>query len=164
MPDALFSYLASNGFMPHGYCFQWTPSLLWTYVLSDSITSASYLSIPFALWYFVRRRPDIPFRWMFLLFGAFVLACGATHALHAWNIWHPDYWAEAAVGAITAVISATTAILLWPLIPRALLIPSRTQLEDANRELQRETNLRGQAEFALRLANEKLSLRLGEQR
>ena len=32
-----------------------------------------------------------------MLFGAFILACGATHALSLWTIWHPDYLLAGAV-------------------------------------------------------------------
>src|SRR5580700_1650355 len=72
--DALFS---SGPFMPHGYCYMWVPGLVWLHVISDSLIALAYLSIPFTLAYFVRRRTDLPFNWMFLCFGVFILACGA---------------------------------------------------------------------------------------
>jgi len=156
MLDTMFDYFGSSGFMPHGHCFLWTPSLLWTNVVSDFIIAASYSSIPFALWYFVQKRKDLPFSWMFSMFGAFVLACGSTHLFAIWNIWHVDYWAEAGIKAFTAIASAATAILFWPLIPKALTIPSHEQLENANRELLSQVKLRERAEIALRLANEAL--------
>ena len=162
MLSIVSDYFGSSGFMPHGYCFLWSPSLLWVDVASDLITAASYLSIPFALWYFVRRRPDLPFRWVFVMFGAFVLACGSTHLFAIWNIWHADYWPEAAAKALTAGASIATAILLWPLIPKALAIPSGTQLENANRALQNEVVLRNQAEGSLIAANQDLERRVAE--
>ena len=76
--DALFS---SGPFMPHGYCYMWVPGLVWLHVISDSLIALAYLSIPFTLAYFVRRRTDLPFNWMFLCFGVFILACGATHVM-----------------------------------------------------------------------------------
>jgi PAS domain S-box-containing protein len=162
MLSIVSDYFGSSGFMPHGYCFLWSPSLLWVDVASDLITAASYLSIPFALWYFVQRRPDLPFRWVFVMFGAFVLACGSTHLFAVWNIWHADYWPEAAAKALTAGASIATAILLWPLIPKALAIPSGTQLENANRALQNEVVLRNQAEGSLIAANQDLERRVAE--
>jgi PAS domain S-box-containing protein len=86
------------------------------------------------------------------LFGAFVLACGTTHIFEVWNIWHADYWADAATKALTAITSAATAILFWPLIPKVLTIPSHRQLENANRELQNEVTRRERAETELHLA------------
>jgi len=152
----------STGFLPHGYCFVWTPSLLWIDVASDIITAASYLSIPFALWYFAQKRSDLPFRWIFLMFGVFVLACGSTHLFAAWNIWHADYWPEAVAKAVTAAASMTTALFLWPLMPKALAIPSRVQLENANRDLRAEVIRREQAESALQLVNQALERRVAE--
>ena len=154
MVDTFFSYFASSGFMPHGYCFLWAPSLLWVDVASDLITAVSYFSIPFVLWYFVQKRADVPFRWIFVMFGVFVLACGTTHLFEAWNIWHTDYWAEAGAKAITAGVSAATAIALWPLLPKALTIPNHLQLEHANRELQDEVIRRTRAENALLAGND----------
>jgi PAS domain S-box-containing protein/putative nucleotidyltransferase with HDIG domain len=162
MLENLANFFDSSGFMPHGHCFFWTPSLLWIYVVSDFIIATSYFSIPFALWYFVRKRPDVPFPWIFLMFGAFVLACGTTHLFAIWNIWHADYWADAGLKALTATVSAATAILLWPLIPKALTIPSHLQLENANRELRNEVMRREQAESALLVANEALERRVAE--
>jgi len=155
-------YFGSSGFMPHGHCFLWTAPLLWTYVVSDFIIATSYFSIPFALWYFVQKRPDVPFRWIFLMFGAFVMACSTTHMFAIWNIWHADYWADAVLKALTAGVSLATAILLWPLIPNALAIPSQMQIENANRKLQDEVMRRQQAESALLVTNEALERRVAE--
>jgi HD-GYP domain-containing protein (c-di-GMP phosphodiesterase class II) len=149
-----FSHLFdSSGFMPHGHCFLWTPSLLWSLVASDTIIAVSYYSIPIALWYFASKRRDLPYRWVFILFGFFVMACGSTHLFDVWIIWHPDYWGEAAVQIFTAVISAATAVALWYLMPKALAIPSRQQLNQLNHELKEENNLREQAEIELKSIN-----------
>ena len=71
---------SSSPYMPHGYCFLWNPGLIGLHVISDLLIALSYLSIPFTLGYFVRKRRDLPFHWMFICFGVFILACGATHA------------------------------------------------------------------------------------
>ena len=63
---ALFS---QNGFLPHGYCFTWSPSLLTLHLVSDLLIGAAYLSIPLTLAYFVHKRDDLPFNWVFLLFA-----------------------------------------------------------------------------------------------
>ena len=60
-----FKTLFSAGpYMPHGYCFLWNPGLIGLHVISDSLIALSYLSIPFTLGYFVRKRRDLPFHWM----------------------------------------------------------------------------------------------------
>ena len=68
------------GFLPHGYCFTWVPGLLWLNVISDGLIALAYLSIPLTLVHIVQRRQDLPFGWVFLLFGVFIVACGTTHA------------------------------------------------------------------------------------
>lgn len=162
MLDTLSSYFETSGFMPHGHCFLWTPSLLWSYVIADSIIAASYYSIPVALWYFAQKRRDVPFRWIFVMFGVFVMACGTTHIFAIWNIWLPNYWADAGMKVFTATASVVTAVLLWPLIPQALAIPSPELLRRANRELQNEVSRRILAENELREANNALEQRTAQ--
>jgi signal transduction histidine kinase len=160
--EGLGELFGNSGFMPHGHCFLWTPSLLWLYVFSDSAIVLSYYSIPVALWYFVRKRPDLPFSWIFVLFGVFVMACGTTHAFGLWNIWHADYWGEAVAKAVAALASIVTAITLWPLIPRALAMPSQAQLRQANQALEQEVARRAKVERELRQANQDLGQRTAQ--
>ena len=134
-------YLLNESFsterlIPHGYCLQWNPFLLWTLVASDLIIAASYFSIPFAIWYFCKKRSDITQGWLFLLFGLFIIACGTTHFFDVLNIWQPNYWASAVAKVITAVLSLGTAILIWRIMPDALLAPSSQQLTNAKCELE----------------------------
>jgi diguanylate cyclase (GGDEF)-like protein len=114
----LFSLFGPSGFLPHGYCLSWSPQLVWTMVISDAVITASYYSIPVALIYFVRRNRDLRFDWIFLMFSAFIFACGTTHLIAILNIWRPAYWFDAWVKLATALISLATAIFLWPLLPR----------------------------------------------
>ena len=91
-PHDHFRLLFSTGFLPHGHCFMWRPSLLWLHGLSDALIALAYYAIPLEILYFVRRRRDLPFSLIFFLFGAFILACGTTHLLEVWTLWHADYW------------------------------------------------------------------------
>ncbi|GAA3999491.1 response regulator [Sphingomonas humi] len=134
MPEFLSGFFEGN-YAPHGYCLLWRPELIWTHVVSDALIAAAYFSIPVALVTLVRRRPDVTFGKMFWLFALFILSCGFTHVMGIWNLWHGDYAAEAAIKAITAAASVPTAILLWPLLPKALAIPSPTMLQKKNEEL-----------------------------
>ncbi|MCK9605009.1 MAG: EAL domain-containing protein [Methylomonas sp.] len=125
-----------TGLIPHGYCLKWNPLLLWTLVGSDSIIAVSYFSIPFALWYFTQKRADIRNRWLFILFGLFIVACGITHFLDVLTIWRPNYWANAIAKAATAGLSFGTAVIIWLKMPEALLAPSVQQLEQAKADLE----------------------------
>jgi len=153
------SYLSEifneNGLTPHGFCLLWQPGLIWLHVASDTITGLSYYAIPLALGYFVWKRPDIDFGWMFWMFAGFILACGTTHFFDVWTLWHPDYGIQGGVKAITAAISLTTAAMLWPLVPRLLLLPSRTQLRQVNEELSNQIRERNGALERLRVSEER---------
>ena len=135
--ESLRALVMGEGFMPHGHCYLWTPSLLWLNVITDTLIASSYLSIPVTLVYLVRKRRDIPFNWMFGAFGLFILACGANHVMEIWTIWNPAYWLSGYLKGITAASSVVTAFLLVKLIPAALSIPSQQQLAQANDELRR---------------------------
>ena len=58
MMDSWLSLLGRNGFLPHGYCFTWSPGLLWSMVGADAVIAAAYFSIPVATLSYVRRRPE----------------------------------------------------------------------------------------------------------
>jgi PAS domain S-box-containing protein len=115
----------------------WQPGLIWLHVISDGLTALAYTTIPFTLLQFVRRRKDLPFNWMFLCFGVFIVACGATHYMEIWTLWTPTYWLSGVVKAITAAASVPTAILLVRLLPKALAIPTPGQLVEAHEDLRR---------------------------
>ncbi len=135
---------SSDGFMPHGHCYLWTPALLWMHVVSDLLIGLSYVAISTMLVYLVfRARREIPFQWMFLAFGTFIIACGGTHFMEIWTTWVPRYWESGVVKVVTAGASVLTALALPPLLPVAVgLLRSarvsedrRMQLESANAEL-----------------------------
>ena len=46
MIDEISRLLAVNGYLPHGYCINWSPTLLWTFVISDILIFVSYFSMP----------------------------------------------------------------------------------------------------------------------
>src|SRR4028118_51920 len=162
MPEFLKTLLASGEFIPHGHCYLWKPELVLLHVVSDSLIALAYYSIPIMLVYFVRKRRDVPFDWIFLMFGTFIVACGTTHVFEVWTLWHPTYWLSGFIKAITAVASLCTAMLLAPLIPKALTLPSPAQLEATNLALRNEITQRQLAEKALQRANEQLEIRVHE--
>jgi len=141
--------LNAHGFMPHGMCYLWRPDILWLHVGSDALTALAYYSIPVAMLIFAQRRPDLAYRPVVWLFIAFLVLCGTTHLMSIWTVWSPHYLAEGALKATTALASVVTAIALWPLLPRALALPSRDELAAANAGLQAENARRSVAEAEL---------------
>lgn len=117
MHDFLINLFGSGSFIPHGHCYLWKPGLVWLHLISDAIIALAYYSIPLTLFYFVRKRQDLPFSWIFLLFAAFIVSCGTTHIAAIWTLWHPTYWLSGIIKSGTAIVSLFTAI---ELVPRCL--------------------------------------------
>jgi signal transduction histidine kinase len=149
MLDFIAKILDSDDLAPHGICLLWRPELVWTHVISDGLIGLAYFSIPLALAFFVSRRPDVAFSWVFWCFALFILACGTTHFFSIWTLWNPDYGTEAIIKAVTAAASVATAVALWPLLPKALVIPSPQQLQEANVALSHGMRAREEALTAL---------------
>jgi PAS domain S-box-containing protein len=147
--DFIKKLFSADGFMPHGHCYLWIPSLVWLHVISDSLIALAYFTIPVTLIYIARKRKDLPFDWMFMCFSAFILCCGTTHLLEVWTLWHATYWLSGTVKAITAVVSIATAILLVRLIPKLLAIPNPQTLKQINSDLLQEINKRKQVQEEL---------------
>ena len=148
--DDLTNYLFSSSFMPHGQCYLWRPDMLVLHAGSDALIALAYFTIPLALAQLWRKRGDLAYGWIFKLFAAFILACGATHLFGIWNIWNGDYYIEGMVKFITAAVSVTTAVLIWPLLPRLLTVPSPALLAERNEALNDEMEKRRSVEQELR--------------
>jgi len=117
----LTAWLLTTSFLPHAYCYLGNPKLVWTHMVADSLIGIAYLAISATLGYLVYKgRRDIPFRWMFLAFGLFILACGGTHFMEAVTIWIPVYILSAGLKLFTAAVSLTTAAVLPITVPHAV--------------------------------------------
>lgn len=160
--DRIAGFFTSDEFMPHGMCFLWEPALVWLHVVSDFLIGAAYFSIPVALAVFAVRRTDLQYRWMVGLFMLFIVACGTTHFFGIWVIWNPDYAIEGLLKATTALASVATAIVLWPLLPKLLALPSPDMLAASNGELRAEVDRRRAAETRLQGLNAELERRVAE--
>ena len=132
------SFLLGPEMPPHGHCYLWNEDLVRLHVWSDALITISYFTIPIALVYLVRRRDDLKFNFMFVMFAIFIFACGATHLINIFNVWYGAYWLSGLVKLITAIASVGTAVAVWPLIPKALALPSNQQLLDLNQKLRDE--------------------------
>lgn len=111
--------------MPHGHCFLWRKDLLILHVGSDIITGICYFIIPILLLIVVNRHfKKVPFQKIILLFGGFIIACGAVHFLAAYTIWIPDYWTFGIAKLMMAIFSVLTTIVLTPTIKKALVQPN----------------------------------------
>ncbi len=113
--------------MPHGHCYLWQPSLIYSHVISDFLIGTAYVAISVTL-YFIIRKIKIPFSAVVLAFGVFIGACGATHFMEIWNLWYADYWLSALVKVVTAVASVATSIWLLKLRPQIYQVAEAADL------------------------------------
>ena len=151
-----------DSFLPHGYMYVWNPALIELHVVSDALIALSYLTIPVTLVYFIRKRRDISFSWTFVCFGAFIVACGATHLMEIWTIWFPVYWFSGALKAFAACASVATALLLIRVTPQVLALPGTRWLVDLNQKLKAEVDHGTQAEFEHRRSTKGLEILVAE--
>ncbi|GAB6048245.1 hypothetical protein JCM19379_20740 [Methyloparacoccus murrellii] len=124
MPDMM-------GYLPHSVCLLRDPVLMALHIVADGLITLAYVVIPIALGLFVQRRRDFAFTHIFILFATFILACAATHAMDIWTLWSPDYLLEGGIKAFTALVSLATAILVWPVLDKALAGTARLAATNA---------------------------------
>lgn len=144
-PGQLRGLFESTPFMPHAMCYLRNPRMILLHVSSDMLIGTAYVSISGTLAFLVLKASrDIPFHWMFLAFGLFIVTCGFTHFMEVWTVWTPMYWLAGYIKLICAVASVATAIALYPLMPRVFALirevrvsgQRRQELQRANDELQ----------------------------
>jgi signal transduction histidine kinase/ActR/RegA family two-component response regulator len=131
---------------PHGHCYLWNEYLVALHAAGDLIIALAYFSIPVALAVIARRRRDLTYNAIFWLFSAFIFLCGLTHLLAVYNIWNSAYWLSGGVKLLTAIASVSAAMVIWPLMPRILAIPSHDTLMALNEQLSLEVRQRQQAQ------------------
>lgn len=117
------------------------------HVGADALIGVAYTFISAVLAYIVfQHRRIIPFDWVVLAFGLFIVACGLTHFMHVLVMVTPVYWFDAYLRGVTAVVSVATAVALPTMIPRV------SSLLNAERALQENQEKLERSNVALRAA------------
>jgi len=144
-PGLLGGLFRADQFMPHATCYLRNPRIIGLHVTSDLLIGFAYVAISSTLaWLVYRARQEIPFHWMFLAFGLFIITCGFTHFMEVWTVWRAVYWLAGWVKVVCALASVATAIALYRLVPRIFALISavkiseerRVKLQAANNELE----------------------------
>ncbi|GJM21282.1 MAG: hypothetical protein DHS20C15_11970 [Planctomycetota bacterium] len=124
------SLLSTEGFPARWNCGTWPAPLGWLHIVSDAVIWLAYTMIPFLLAAVVRKRRDVPFSGLILLFVAFIVACGIGHALDATMFWWPAYRLLGLSKAFTALVSIGTVIALYKVTPLILSLQGPERLRE----------------------------------
>jgi PAS domain S-box-containing protein len=103
-------------------------------VVLDLVTDLSIglacAAIAFALIHFARRPTGLPYARVFVAFAVFIIADGATHLAAVWSVWQPSAWLATLLKIVTALASVAVALVLPPLVPKALGLGAASAMLD----------------------------------
>jgi PAS domain S-box-containing protein len=162
--EHVWDIINTDGFPPRWNCgsvWKSEPWWGWIHIASDSVIWLCYFAIPIILIAFTRRKKDIAFPRVVIIFALFILLCGATHLIDAMIFYWPAYRLAGLLKMATAAISFATVIALIKVTPKAMLLRGPVQAE---REINERTlELRSVTE-QLRVEVEDKKRALGELR
>jgi len=160
--DLLHNLLFPQKLIPQEQCYLWQPELVWLHLVSDVLIALTYYSLSVMLVYCIHKRRDVPFQGIFFVLSALSITGGTTHLVAVWMLFSPVYWLSGFTKAITASVSLFTALAFGSVIPKALALPTPTQLEATNRELETKIIEYKGDEEALQKSKEELEIRAAE--
>jgi hypothetical protein len=136
----------ATGFLTRDHCGRWSDSLMLTYIVANVLITSAYFIISVCLSFMWRkRRHDIDYSWLLLLFAAFIGACALTHVCDVLVFWWPGYRLFTLISAVTAIVSVYTAFRL-PYVTQALVsLPSPSLFQKIHRELEQAIALKEEA-------------------
>lgn len=142
--DQLFS---TEGFMPLGLCFKWDQTLVWLIVVGNLLSALAFAMLPMLVYSYLKRSHHRTYHWIFMLLTASCLASAVAHGMKIWTVYSPVFGLEGTIDFISGASFLTTAVLVWPLLPKLLALPQPAQMEKADNELKMETVRRESAEY-----------------
>lgn len=130
-PLAMLSELFStDGFPERWQCGVWSEAHGWVHILSDIAIWSAYMTIPFVLFYALKKRPETPNHVLIYLFIGFIMLCGLTHLLEALIFWWPAYRFLGLMKLATAVVSVATVVMLVRALPKVIQYPTIGAFEE----------------------------------
>lgn len=126
--------------MPRRSCGVWSIEEVLLHNISDLLIGLSYVAIPIFLVRFIRRRPGVVFSGLFYLFAAFIVLCGSTHFMDIVMFYWPVYRFAGVVKLLTALASTATVVALFRIMPLAISMKTRKELEAAVKERTEEVH------------------------
>ena len=99
-------------------------------LVTDLSIGLACAAIAFALIHFARRPTGLPYARVFVAFAVFIIADGATHLAAVWSVWQPSAWLATLLKVATALASVAVALVLPPLVPKALGLSAASAMLD----------------------------------
>ncbi len=132
-----------SGLFAHRYCLNDDPILIGFTAVSNLLITLAYYSIPVTLFALVRNKiiGAIVGRWLFSMFGVFILLCGTTHLMDVVVIWVPAYRLQTCITLLTSAASIITAIALVPVTLKLLARGDAQERFEFHRAVETTSNL-----------------------
>lgn len=163
LPSAsLQSAALQSAVLPQQAADHWQGASLWLNVVGDALLALVFFAVPVALFWLVRRRPDLGFRPLVRVLTLFMIACGLLHAAAVFTVWIPAYWLSGSLKLFAVASAIGGALMLMAMLPRMLALPTASALQQINAELEHEITLRVSAELDLRAAYQELEERVAQ--
>lgn len=82
------------------------------------------MAIAAVVCFWLRRRHHRSLVWVFWGLGTFIFVCGLTHLMDVAVWWWPAYHLSCLVKLVGSAVSLGTAVLLVPMVPAIMRVPS----------------------------------------
>ncbi len=106
------------------------------HALSDLSIGLSYVAISATILYLLSRAPKLPFQWIFVAFGGFIVFCGIGHLMHVAVVANGANWPWlAGAQTLTVAASVATAVALPFQVPLILTLIEAARASEERRVL-----------------------------
>lgn len=116
--------------IPHNYCLDCQTDTLWLYLASDLLIITTCFLVPAAIFLFMRKRADVQFRGVFILFSWFILFCGISNIIALYGFFDGVYLLTFGVKIVTALALIVATYLLFKKLGLVIASPSRQEFEE----------------------------------
>ena len=131
----------------------------WLHPVADAVMAIAFTVLFIAFFHFLQERRDLTqTKFPLIIFIVLLGLHTSVHLAEVYSFWHPVLLVSGLLKALTAIAAASTAVAVWPLLPRLLKVPSAKTLQEINLKLQNEITERARVEEVLKLHQDHLEL------
>lgn len=127
--------------------FLWGSQHSWLQPIFDSLEAFSYYLLCFILIHFVRTRKDLNSKKALIVFGVFLFLTGTVHVLSLWSLWLKISWLIPLAQLSSVFLALASALFIIRGIPKALALPSPSQVESLERQVFAEKEIHSKVQL-----------------